>query len=141
MLWAQSILFSMKGTFFWILILIPAVFFVYMVRGLFYFPTLPSLQSCSFVDFQLQISHLGGLAGPFLFLSFLLLFQFSLACRVLTSGWFIHEVGFGEVEFRFIGWFCISSDNLDARILIFCGFKGLKCVKRILRLFSHDLLR
>ncbi|KAL9401339.1 hypothetical protein Peur_005188 [Populus x canadensis] len=37
----------------------------------------------------------------------------------LRSGWFIYVVGFGEGEFKFIGWFCISSDNLDARILSF----------------------
>ncbi|KAL9364216.1 hypothetical protein Peur_042089 [Populus x canadensis] len=41
------------------------------------------------------------------------------ACRVLRSGWFIYVVGFGEEEFKFIGWFCISSDNLNARILSF----------------------
>lgn len=119
-LWAQSILFCHERYFLLDGYFDPSCFLCLYGKGFILLPPLYlSLQSCSLVDFLLQISHLGGLAGLFLFLSFLLPFYFSLACRVLRSGWFIYVVGFGEEEFKFIGWFCISSDNLDARILSF----------------------
>ena len=65
--------FSMKGTFFWMVILIPAVSFVHMVMSLYYFPILPSFPIVLSCWFSVVYSS-SEFSWTFLFFSILLPF-------------------------------------------------------------------